>query len=66
MAVYCLPDQSYCTQVVEGVGVINASYATTPLGYFCLPSINIANQDITQNLNTNVLRIWNMDLAVGW
>lgn len=65
MTVSCLPDGAHCVQ--NGTtSTITASYDTITFDYFCVPTISIANQDITQNINTNVLRAWALDLTVGW
>lgn len=59
--VSCLPDQSQCTN-----NTITSTYDTIQFDYFCVPSLSIANEDITQKLNTNVLRAWALDLTVAW
>lgn len=59
--VSCLFDNTTCTS-----STITSSYATTSFLNYCVPTLTVNNQDITQAFNSNALTAWAVDLQRGW
>jgi hypothetical protein len=60
-SVSCLTDNVNCN-----ASTITASYSTTSFQNYCIPTVNVNSQDISQAFNSNALAAWTVDLQRGW
>ncbi len=60
-SVTCLNDGINCNG-----STITATYSTTSFQNYCIPTVKVDNQDISQVFSSNALTAWTVDLERGW